>query len=666
MSWISMLTPVQWALFSLIPAGIILLYFLKLRREPVQIPSTFLWARTVEDLHVNSLFQRIRKNLLLFLQLLAILLAAFALLSPGFRGERSNFGRTIYLLDTSASMMADDVDDAENRFEAARKQIRERIDTMSSSDTAMLITFSDRSEVMQSYTGDRAKLRDALNRVQLTNRTTDIYGALKAADGLANPRRSSTMGDTADIQVADAMNADLVIYSDGGFPDVSEFNVGNLAPTYIRIGSDDVENVGIVAFTADRNIETPDEVKAYGTVVNYGKLAQSFTLSLYVNGQWRDSTGVQLDPGEESGISFPLTGQEDAASIEIRLENEDDLPYQDALPLDNVAYAGLRPMRTVSVLLITEGNRPMEVGMSTANAKKMSIVDVQPTSYLDSEEYAARASSGLDDLIVYDRCQPKDMPATNTFFIGALPSNEWEWTSDPGQVLLIDSDRTHPLMRYLELYSLLIFEGRSVKGPEGTQELLASDSGAVLSLAPREGFQDLVLAFEIISTDDEGNLLTNTNWFSERSWPVFLLNVLRHLAGAADESAAGTFRPGETVRLRVASELPEVDIARGSGTPETVMTGSNGIIQFVDTDAPGVYQVTSGEGDEQELVEMFCINLFSSLESNVTPRQNFDLGYEAIQAEGTTERRMEYWRWLLLIVLLVLAGEWWLYNHRIA
>ena len=55
MSWMSTLAPWQWALLSLVPLGIILLYFLKLRREPVEVPSTYLWMRTIEDLHVNSL-----------------------------------------------------------------------------------------------------------------------------------------------------------------------------------------------------------------------------------------------------------------------------------------------------------------------------------------------------------------------------------------------------------------------------------------------------------------------------------------------------------------------------------------------------------------------------------------------------------------------------------
>src|SRR5947209_4999106 len=41
----------------LVPLLIALLYFLKLKRKPLQVPSTFLWKKSIEDLHVNSLFQ---------------------------------------------------------------------------------------------------------------------------------------------------------------------------------------------------------------------------------------------------------------------------------------------------------------------------------------------------------------------------------------------------------------------------------------------------------------------------------------------------------------------------------------------------------------------------------------------------------------------------------
>src|SRR5919204_6520624 len=104
----------QWGLLALVPPAIIALYFLKLRRQPLEVPSTYLWKKTIEDLHVNSLWQRLRQNLLLFLQLLLIALAMLALLRPGWEGTKLEGQRFIFLIDNSASMGSTDATDAKD------------------------------------------------------------------------------------------------------------------------------------------------------------------------------------------------------------------------------------------------------------------------------------------------------------------------------------------------------------------------------------------------------------------------------------------------------------------------------------------------------------------------------------------------------------------------
>src|SRR5262245_17434713 len=81
-----------WAslLLFLVPLLLILLYFLKLKRKSLAVPSTFLWKKSIEDLRVNSLFQWLRNNVLLLLQLLAVLAMIYAILAPRFHwaGQR--------------------------------------------------------------------------------------------------------------------------------------------------------------------------------------------------------------------------------------------------------------------------------------------------------------------------------------------------------------------------------------------------------------------------------------------------------------------------------------------------------------------------------------------------------------------------------------------------
>src|SRR5215208_1823592 len=116
------LGPLAWIAVGLVPPAIFALYFLKLKRQPLEVPSTYLWTKVIEDMHVNSLWQRLRRNPLLFLQLLLVALAILALLRPGWQGESLAGRRFIFLVDRSASMSATDADGG-SRLDAAKKRI---------------------------------------------------------------------------------------------------------------------------------------------------------------------------------------------------------------------------------------------------------------------------------------------------------------------------------------------------------------------------------------------------------------------------------------------------------------------------------------------------------------------------------------------------------------
>ena len=656
MNFVSTLPLWGWLALLAVPVGIILLYFLKLRRQPMVVPSTFLWERTIEDLHVNSLLQRLRNNLLLFLQLLFVVLAAIALLRPGWQGESGPGRRLIFLLDASASMAATDVAEADNRFALAKAKIGEQIDALRGNDVAMLIAFSDRSDILQEFTSDRRRLKEALESATVTTRPTNMLEALRAAAGLANPNRTSQAGDVNDVQVADAMPADLYIYSDGGFGSVTDFSLGNLTPTYVPIGGDGAENLSVLAFNAERNLERPEQVQAFASVANLGTEAMEATASLYLEGELIEAERVSLEPEEETGLSFQLDAIE-GNQLKLVLEVEDDFE------LDNTAFAALTPIRSVSVLFISPGNRSLELALDTEQARKLGNVEVRLPDYLETEDYEKRALEGRDDLIIYDRCAPKEMPPVNTMMIGAIPpTDDWKASELKRPVIPIDIDRTHPIMRYLELFSLQIVEGKALEAPRGSSTLITADIGPVLVLAPRGGFQDLVMGFDILSETD-GGAAFNTDWPVQRSWPVFAYNIMRYLGGAVDTSSAVTARPGETVALRVDNRLKSVTLKTPDDKSRELAVGPAGSIPFAATEQTGFYQVFS---DAETPISLFTVNLFDNRESNLTVAPEIELGYEAIEGSvATVPQRSELWRWLLLIALAILATEWIVFNRRL-
>ena len=61
---------------------LLLLYFLKVKRQPRRVSSVLLWSPALRDQQASALFQRLQWDPLLWLQILALLLLVAALARP--------------------------------------------------------------------------------------------------------------------------------------------------------------------------------------------------------------------------------------------------------------------------------------------------------------------------------------------------------------------------------------------------------------------------------------------------------------------------------------------------------------------------------------------------------------------------------------------------------
>jgi hypothetical protein len=661
MNFISALTTMQWLLLAAVPPAIISLYFLKLKRHPVEVPSTYLWTRTIEDLHVNSIWQRLRQSLLLFLQLLLVLLVILACLRPGWRGTNLIGDRFIFMIDTSASMSATDV--GPSRLEAAKKQALGFIEQMESSDVAMVISFSDVPRIEQAFTNNRSDLRQAVNKVKQTNRRTNISEALRHASGLANPGRTSEAG-TSDVQVADAMPATMYIISDGGVPAVPEFSPGNLTARYIKIGTATPKNVGVVAFSTERNPEKPGQLQAFARLENSGVEDVEVDVALYLDGGLVDASGVTVPTDAAEGVSFVLNDIE-SAILRLEVQSKDDMS------LDNEAFATINTPRRARVLVVTLGNDALKFAITTEAAAKVADVAFAAPATLETKEHESLASAGAYDLIIYDRCVPKVMPEANTLFIGRVPPAEgWSAEAAKPSPLIIDIDRLHPLMHLVELGSILIYDSLPLKGPEGATSLIDADHGSLLMIAPRKGFEDAVLAFELVGAYPDGDINAKTNWPRRKSFPVFVMNAIRYLGGARASLAVQGSQPGQPVKLRTEAAADQIAVESPAGVITKVQRESQNSFVFTRAEELGVYTVR--EGAELEAGQHFAINLFDSRESDLVPREVIDIPYfdekteqVGLHASLAEPSRKEIWKLLLIVGLLVLVFEWYVYNRRV-
>ncbi len=650
MQFLNALSPWQWAAAAAVPIGVVALYFLKLRRKPVQVPSTYLWQKSVEDLHVNALFQRLRRNLLLFLQLLVLALALLALARPAWLTREVGGQRHVILVDNSASMAAGDV--APSRLEWAKAQARsEVIDKMASDDLAMIISFNDAASVVASYTGNRQVLRDRLAAIAQTQRPTDLREALEVAAGLANPQKLRE-------GVAETAPPKLHVFSDGRFPEVNDFSLGNLDPHFYAVGNSDV-NLGILAMMVRRNEEHPDRMQVFARIENFSAQPMTARSELYLDGELKDAQerrfGAHGDASAEQAVAFDLDNLERGV-LELRL----DAP--DALALDNRAWAVVGDVRRARVLAVTPGNRWLEITLRTAAAAQLADTDFIKPDAMGGDDYQQKAATGHYDLVIFDGCAPDRMPESNTLFFGAIP--KLASLGAPRTLerpLIAEVNDTHPLMRYVNLENVIILESLLPELPPGTETLIESGDGPLAFVLTREGFSDCVFGFGFERQTPQGQAL-NTDWPLRLSFPMFVLNALRVLGNVEDAISEKAILPGQTVALRSDAPVRAITVRDPAGQSHQVARNAQGTFVFNATDQAGVYQFTAG-GQE---TRRFAVNLFDPRESDIAPKEELQIGHNAIEASHEINRaQREYWRWLVLAAFAVLLLEWYIYNRRV-
>jgi len=646
--WTSMLSWWQWSILALVPPAIIALYFLKLKRQPLVVPSTYLWHRAIEDLHVNSFWQRLRRSILLLLQLLLVALVILALFSPSWRGTQLVGDRFIFLIDNSASMSATDV--APSRLEEAKREVLALVEQMKATDVALVISFADTPHLEQPFTSNRQELRESVSAIRPTQRATSLSGALRLAAGLANP------GGGSDSEAADApkpATAQVMIFSDGKFPDVTDAALSGLAPTFVPVGRPTSHNLAVSAFNVTRQDEDASRLQAFARIENFGAAPANASIGLYLDGELIDADEVDLAANGEGGVEFNLQDLE-SADLELRVDTQDELV------VDNRAWSPLDPPRHARVLCVTSGDQPLELALKTERAQALADVTIERPSYLETPDYRRRAAGGEYDLIIYDRCVPREMPQANTWWIGRLPPVAgWVAAAKVEVPQLIDLERTHPLMQFVEMGEVLFREGTPLTAPAGGLSLIDSDRGSLLMIAPRESFQDLVAGFELLGGEQIG-----TNWPLRPSFPVFVLNVLEYLGGRAEDGASLVVQPGQVASLRINTASDQVIVVNPGGVRTAVRRNGRNTFDFAGTAEQGLYRVFDGE----QLVRRFAVNLFDTAESDIRPRADGAIRIGQTKVEGSAGPqpvRQHGWRILLLAALAVLLVEWYIYNRRV-
>lgn len=620
------LTPIAFfgALFAI---PIILLYMLRLRRREVVVSSNFLWQQILRDQEANTPWQRLRRNILLILQLIILALIILALARPAQIVPTLSAGKTVILLDASASMNATDTE-GQSRFEAAQTQARLILSEISIDDEVSLIRVADVTEPLISYTNDINALRAAINTAQAGQGSADWDTALTLAAAGAEG----------------AEDFSIIIISDGGIGAAARLPENIPQPIYIAVGEAE-DNLAISAL-ATRAL-AGQQPQLFALVDNYSPQAAEVSLVVRLDGELWDS--VTRTVSGSSQRSFIFNVNESFETITAELVYDDAVV--DYLAQDDRAHAVAGNDSTRRVLLMSDqSNLFLEQVLRSLPGVQVFRGETGSNN-LPAQNY---------DLYIFNNWLPNVLPDGDMLIINPPQSTSIFSLGSTVQGLrtVRVAERGHPLAAFLRVDNLNVREFRSLSNVNWGTPILTIDEQPLLLAGEEAGRQIVLMPFNLLDSDLPLQI----------AWPLLMSNALEWFAPANIISGATSLSVGETLRINPPVEADRLRVTLPDGETREIIAEGGEAASFVETDRPGLYQLDVLEAGEITQSQAFAVNLFGAAESQIAPVLAENLAVGGGEVEVTTEAQLgfrEFWPLLAGLALLILLYEWYTYFQRL-
>ncbi|MBB6441706.1 vWA domain-containing protein [Phycisphaera mikurensis] len=635
-----------------VPA-LLALYFLKLRRRPLLVPSTLLWRKAVEDLEVNAPFQKLRNSLLLWLQLLLLALLIFAMAQPASDAPAPTGARVVILIDRSASMAVEE--GGRTRLDAAKAAAIGVIDAMEAGASAMIIAFADEPEVVQPFAADRGRLRSAV-------------ASVRGSDRPGRPGRALALvgAQAGGVEGADAASVYVIGDSPAGGADAAATPPpAGASLRFLAIGAD-TPNLGFTAIGARRGLREPGRVELFARLENASPGPVEAGVTLDAGGERVTTRRVSVPgrggdgaPGRRDlSLGFTASPSE-AVAVTVAHDRADALHADDAARLVLPAAAD-RP-----VVLVTPApgsGRPANPFLERA----VRAASRGPVSLLSPEAWEASAPAPpADALLVFDRHAPSRIPPADALFFAAVPPLPGlglrpSSPDAPAVQTFLTVDAADPAMRSVDPGGVpLVRPGRLVLPPGG--EVLASGLEGPLIARVRDA--DAGRRFLVVAPDP-----LQGRWPLSVGFAVFLVNALDELGGGGGVPGEGLARrTGESAEVRLApgATAEEVRYAGPAALAAPVRGGTAVLPAF---ERAGWYRAEDAGAvapDDRRL----GVSLAAATETDLRPPAALDAGpgtaARATPGGAATVRR-SWIPWILAAALGVLLLEWFVYTGRFA
>ncbi|MCT4605992.1 MAG: BatA and WFA domain-containing protein [Marinisporobacter sp.] len=533
---------------------IIFMYLLKKQHKEEKVPSTYLWEKALRDMEANKPWQKLRKNILLFLQLLITLCVVLFLANPYILSNKAYGENIIIMLDKSASMQSVDV--GESRFNRAKEEIKRLIDGLSPNTYVTLMSVENTSQIV-AKTKDKGLLKRKLKEIQAGNGSDHVEEAIKVIKAMRKDK-----------------NHKIIYYTDKGVREP----LSNMVVKNIR---GDGKNIAIenISHSIDE-----EGMSVLINVTNFSDEAFKGDLFLYTDHHIFDIQAIEIKPKEKKPYYFRKIPKEvNVLKAEVDVE--------DSFKKDNIRYHVVHTNPSSKVLLTSKQNIFLE---------KAIIINKNVTFYKANE--ALEDVSGYD-LYVYDGLMPQNLPKDGNIILFNPPTNNSiiriKGKSQGGRF----KEENDSLFTSVDL-DFTAGEVKELMVPKWAKPILFSQDEPIMIKGKKENQKIVVAGFDLHDTDFPLKV----------DFPIFIQNLLEE-ALSLNRQDETEIVAGNPIEIDVFPKSEEAFVKSPKG--EEIKIGPPfPIYPFKDTHEVGIYTIKQRYGKE-EFENYFASNIDTKKESNI-------------------------------------------------
>lgn len=597
------------ALLILIPI-IILLYMLKQKAKEYPFSSSMLWKEIYNNIEATKPWDKLKKNLLMFIQILTVLLLIFALMAPYLKTGGNRYNNVVLVIDTSASMGIR-YNEQRTRLEEAIERACDYVDSLGETTQVTIVTSDQEAGILKTNVTDKAELKKVLRGLTVT----DLSGDTSAA-----------------ISVVESMTGQWEQY-DAVFLTDTPVSLGNLEARVINLYTD-YKNLSMdyVSYGTVYDEAGNPSLTVIGKITNDTGEDVTTDVNLYCDDQLLMVQSVRV-PAASSQVFYFEQVNATGRVLMAEINNPDDLMA------DNKAYATFNAEGEKKVLLVTQDNMFLE----------KAVVNINWVDLYKTNQISAVGQNETFDLYIFDGMLPDTLPEQgNILYINPSSGEDITVAKSISNVSL--SLLETKITQYVENFSFGVSEAKEYERPLWADSFLSSGEGCVGYFGENGGRRIAVLGFDIHHSD----------FALQAEFPILISNLMDYMmvSGMVSEDF---YETGDKIVFNGSLNGSDLKVTSPAGET-TTLPAAVATSAYTDTAQAGVYSVTQTVNNEEKL-ELFVVRFPVDQESHQTGEataEDVTVGEDDKSLSGGRDLR----NWIVLIILLALAVEWIVYIRQ--